>query len=438
MANYQYGLYPWGWDESLSRHTPPDGAGSVLDLRPLSEQAKLGQSAGWGFFAWPGNRPGDAIDLGSGDCREIQPTTAQRDELRIKLGLSANPDGTMLVDCLADVLGDKSDPTGATGPKPILPSEGSYEIHLPGHSRVWALLYDGAEILSANPRGRANKVRDVIRSDMRAAIDAGGPELAAKVLGHVLRRHGYSDAEVNAGAPGRRAEWARLFRPADLQRAGGNGFRPKRPRTSYSESFNKSDSDTLGPDLTWAEVTGDIDVVSNRASTSTTGFAEARAEHDVSSADHFGQVQIYQTSTSGGDNHLAAPCARFAAAARTFYSFAWFATGLFLYKTVAGAYSIIGSVSETPAALPATWKVDCSGSTIRGLQNGTQKVSVTDTSITGNTRGGFWLYRASGVQVIIDDFTVDDGVSAGGTRGIGFGARGTAFNGGRTFRGNMR
>ena len=413
----RYGLYPWTWDSEQQEHRPPDGAVCCLDLRPLPEQAKQEQSGGWGFFAWNGggDPPSDVISLGEGDCRTLQPTTSQRDELRIRLGLSANPQGATLVDVMGDVLGSLSDPTGQTGPKPLMPIAGiGYEIHLASHSRVWQLDYDPRETLAANPKGRANKVRDVIRATIAEARRNGGPELAAKVLGHVLQRHGYTRQEVEEGASGKRAEWARLIRPADLAAMGGATFRPKRPATSYSESFNTADSDTLGPDLTWSEVIGDVDVVSNRASTSTTGFAEARAQHDVSSADHYAQVQIYQTSTSVGDNHLAAPCARFASSARTFYSFAWFYNGLFLYKTVAGSYTIIGSVSETPAALPATWRVDCSGSTIRGLQNGTQKVSVTDTSITGNTRGGLWMFRASGVQVVVDDFLVDDGISAGG------------------------
>jgi hypothetical protein len=333
------------------------------------------------------------------------------------LGLAANPQGATLVDVMGDVLGSLSDPTGQTGPKPLMPIAGiGYEIHLANHSRVWQLDYDPRETLAANPKGRANKVRDVIRATIAEARRNGGPELAAKVLGEILQRHGYSTEEVGQGAAGKRAEWARLIRPADLAEMGGVSFKPKKPRTSYSESFNKSDSDTLGPDLTWTEVTGDVDVVSNRASTSTVGFAEARAEHDVSSADHYGQVQVYQTSTSGVDNHLAAPCARFSSAARTFYSFAWFYSGLYLYKTVSGTYTIIGSAVETPATLPATWRVDCSGSTIRGLQNGTQKVSVTDTAITGNTRGGIWAYRASGVQVVVDDFLIDDGISAGAAK----------------------
>lgn len=414
-VEHHYGLYPWAWDAAMNTHRPPAGARAVLDLRSLPQQATFGQSEGWGFFDWMDGipRPSDAIALGDGDCREIQPTTTSRQELQTRLGLSEQPSGATLVEVLRDIFGPKSDPTGENGPKPYMPtSEGLLEIHLAGHSHVSVELYDAAEVMSIVPKGRANKQRQVWRDTMKQALDVS-VEHAEKVLGAILWLHGVTMAEIDAGAPGKKSQWQRFLHARDVQRAGGK-FRPRRPRTSYSESFNKSDSDTLGPDLTWTEVQGDLDVVSNKCSTSTVGFAEARADSDVSSADHYGQIVIHQTSTSAGDNHLAAPCARFSSSARTFYSFAWFYNGLFLYKTVAGSYTIIGSVSETPAALPATWKVDCSGSTIRGLQNGTQKVSVTDTAITGNTRGGVWAYRASGVQVVMDDFTVDDGISAGG------------------------
>lgn len=422
-VEHHYGLYPWSWDAELQTHRPPAGGRAVLDLRSLPQQATLGQSDGWGFFDWMNGtpRPADAIALGDGDCREIQPTTATRQELQTRLGLSAQPSGATLIDCIADVFGDLSDPTGESGPKPLMPIQGDgLEILLAGHSKVWGAPYAADEVLSVGAKGRANRQRDVWRSTMKQALDVG-PDHASKVLGAILRQHNVSMDEIDQGAPGRKAQWQLLMTARDRQRAGGN-FKPKRPRTSFTESFDKADSGTLGPDLTWTEVTGNLDVVSNKASTTTTGFAECRAEHDVSSADHFGQVVIHQTSTSAADNHLAAPCARFSPSARTFYSFAWFYSLLVLYKTVAGAYTIISSVSETPAALPATWKVDCSGSTIRGLQNGTQKASVTDTAITGNTRGGIWAYRASGVQITVDDFRVDDGISAGAAKPVLFNA----------------
>lgn len=422
MANYQYGLYPWTWDATMSTHRPPEGSASVLDLRPVPEQSRFGQSAGWGFFAWSGDRPSDAIDLGTGDCRELQPTIGQRNELRIRLGLSANPEGATLVDCLADVFGDKSDPTGEAGPKPILPSDGSYEIHLPGHSRVWALAYNGVEILSANPRGRANKVRERIRLDIKEALDTGGSELAAKVLGHTLRRHGYSDDEVRGGASGRRGEWTRLMRPADLLRAGGNAFRPKRPATSYSDSFTRADASTLGAAWSVYLATTEFGIslsrcIGGKSGTWGAGVIEsARYNSDVSSADHWTSATITAYDVGGGDAWLGV-MSRFSASAHTGYYWAHVSrsSGLSnrLSKVVGGTETTLVTPSMTNASGDVV-QCRCSGSTISGRTNAVQQASVTDTTITGHTRGGL-VYRSvyMAFRPFWDDWSIDDGISAG-------------------------
>ena len=416
----RYGLYPWTWDSEQQEHRPPDGAVCCLDLRPLPEQAKQEQSGGWGFFAWNGggDPPSDVISLGDGDCRSLQPTTSQRDELRLRLGLSANPQGATLVDVIGDVLGSLADPTGQARPKPLMPIAGiGYEIHLANHSRVWQLDYDPRETLAANPKGRANKVRDVIRATIAEARRNGGPELAAKVLGHVLQCHGYTRQEVEEGASGKRAEWARLIRPADLAAMGGAAFKPKRPRTSYSESWNGADSGTFGIDLTWFEYSaGNTETKNNRGATvGQAGFVEVRAEHDVSSANHYAQCSIVTTTDAGGENHQVGPACRFSASAKTYYTFRWVYNSMTLMKVVSGAYTDLSTLGEVPASRPVTFRVDANGSTIKGFQNGTEKRSVTDTAITGNTRGGIYWYDNSFLHNIeVDDFIVDDGVVAGG------------------------
>ena len=191
--SHTYALYPWSWNSQDNCHEPPEGAFAVLDLRPEAEQARAGQSSGWGFFAWPDMVPGngpniappaDAVTLGHGDCRELLPDTSTRDELRIKLGLSSNPSGTTLIDCVSDVLGSLSDPTGQNGPKPLLPTrEGLIEIHLSNHSRVLAEAFVAGPMFGNSATGRHNRIRDVIRTDLETAAKAGGPALVAKVLG---------------------------------------------------------------------------------------------------------------------------------------------------------------------------------------------------------------------------------------------------------------
>ena len=417
-VEHHYGLYPWSWDAEMQTHRPPAGARAVLDLRPLPQQATLGQSEGWGFFDWMNgiSRPADAIALGDGDCREIQPTTAIRQELQTRLGLSAQPSGATLIDCIADVLGDLSDPTGQTGPKPLMPIHGDgLEILLTGHSKVWGAAYDSAEVMSITPKGRANKQRQVWRDAMKQALDVS-LEHAEKVLGAILRQHGVAMAEIDQGALSKKSQWQRFLHARDIQRAGGQ-FRPRRPRTSYSESWNGADSGTFGIDLTWFEYSaGNTETKNNRGATvGQAGFVEVRAEHDVSSANHYAQCSIVTATDIGGENHQVGPACRFSASAKTYYTFRWLYNGMTLMKVVSGAYTDLSTLSETPASRPVTFKVDANGSTVKGFQNGTEKRSVTDTAITGNTRGGiYWYDNASLYTIEVDDWVIDDGISAGG------------------------
>src|SRR3990167_831503 len=66
-------------------------------------------------------------------------------------------------------------------------------------------------------------------------------------------------------------------------------FRPIRGGSTIVESFNTADSDTLGPNLSWTELSGDADVVSTQLSilTRTSSAAGARADSDLATDDHY-------------------------------------------------------------------------------------------------------------------------------------------------------
>lgn len=414
----QYGLYPWTWSdtEPTRGHRPPDGSVCCLDFRPLSEQARSGQSTGYGLFAWNGQGPppADMISLGSGDCREIQPTTAQRAEIKAKLGLSANPSGAFLVDAIADVLGSLSDPTGANGPKPLMPGvDGVLELMLANRSRVWSATYNPAMTLAAAPAGRANKIRDVIRQQLQDAFASGGAALVARILGDVLLKHKYTRPEVSTGATAKRGEWVRLLPPGLLAKLGGGSFRPVLPQTTYSENFDGSDG-ALGKQLSWTAVSGTWSNTGNQAQYDTLVAADyqvARANSDVSSSDHESQCDV-TACQDGVTNGQAGVCSRFSPSAATCYTFRvvrYFSPdGLYLDKVVAGTVTNLATASEDSAP-SVTMLCRCSGSTISGHKNGTQKTSVTDTSITGNTRGGIGAYRGAGTTIsALDNWSITD------------------------------
>ncbi len=412
-----YGLAQWRWNDAEQSHEPPPGAFAVIDLRPVSEQAKAGQSEGWGFFSWPDQvydesgtlvanmnaMPLDAVPLGYGDCREIQPNTATRDELRTRIGLSAQPAGATLIDCVSDVLGSLADPTGVSGPKPLLPTrEGLLEIHLAYHSRVKAEAFNGAALFATTATGRNNRIREVLRSDLETAYASGGAELLAKVLGGWCDRWGVSYSQA--------AKWRNLIRGPMLVRLldeGRGKFNPKKPRTSYSDDFN--DGDLTG----WTSVSGTWD---NAGSTirypSSSSFGSIRYDSDVSSGDHW--CDLLSVLSPGGLEHRIGPACRFTSSGRTYYGFRFSSTTGRLVKLIGGTVTNLGSTWSSSSHF--TFRVQASGSTISGYENGTSKQSLTDTSITGNTRGGCACSSGGGAVngSTADNYLIDDGVVAGG------------------------
>jgi len=179
---------------------------------------------------------------------------------------------------------------------------------------------------------------------------------------------------------------------------------------TYTESFNKADSDTLGPDLTWTETTGDIDVVSNKASGG--GSHYARAEHDLASNDCYAQALV---GTDGTGNGYPEVDCRFAAAANTFYGAVAYFTedSIFLQKMIAGTAINLGSAAHTlDVGTEYTLKVEANGTTIKAYLNGTEKVSVTDSAIDGTTvggkRGGIGGFKGSTGRNTWDSFEFGD------------------------------
>jgi len=435
-----YALHPWLWSDSEQAHVPPPGAGAVLDLRPEAEQAKASQSSGWGLFAWPDQVydesgelvanmqavPLDAISLGYGDCRELQPTTQQRDELKTRLGLSAQPSGATLIDTISDCLGALADPSGQNGPKPLLPTREGLEIHLAYHSRVFAQSFNGAELFATTAKGRANRIRDVLRSDLETANKSGGPELVAKVLGLLCDRWGVSYTQA--------VKWRNLIRGpllAELLGKSGGKFSPKKPATSYSDDFNRADSSTLGAAWNYYFIAGTgpyestFGISSNRAAhtkpaTDSSGSDFAAYTSPVSSADHWVQAVVVSTSAVTKSNIVAYVLARQNSTPdRNFYAIrntlvSGSSSTSQLRKMVSGTETNLGDGTAGTRTIPWTMKLNVSGSSLTGYDGVTVIASATDTGITGNLYGGIGTNIGDRPSTTYyDDWLIDDGVSAG-------------------------
>lgn len=392
----------------VSFYAPPDSCVSWIDLRGLPKMSTLGQ-AGCGLFAMPSgwSIPSEYHWLGGGegDLRDLPFLAIDQAAFASLVGSTlTRAASTKLIDALTEQLTDAADPTGQEWNFPLIPASvpllnpPEAQVVLAGHSVVRRLAFPGL-----GSRGWGSHVRDVERAkiaDAKQAAKGRDPDLWRRQWGDLDRKyHGKVGSE--------RAD--DLLSPA--MRVFGRTQRPLQPQTTYTESFDGTDSATLGKDLTWTEQVGDWSNTSNSAECQTQStLCVARADHDVSSADHYVQADV--TNTSSGGNYQPNVRARSSASADTAYAGAkYLLSSYYLYKIVAGAYTTLSTGAET-SSTPSTYKVHCNGSTITLYVNGVSKASVTDTAITTGTRGGIGAYFNAATKPRLDAWSIADLVSA--------------------------
>lgn len=397
MVSYNYYLGPWVWDTSDPTEPfwrAPNGTVGSVDLRSLPDQALQGTPGvrPHGFFAVNGSLGSSEYALlGNGDLRDMILTTPMKSAWQSLIGYT--PQGAMLVDGLFDQLTTGADVSGDTPTMPLVPTlQGNLEIQLGGHSIV------KTERFRLGKHPHTVKIRDLLRRQYARAkgdVDRGKmrPDQDRRILDYWLDKY-----KIDKSDP---AAWKQLI-PANMRR-GHRG--PLKHETTITESFDKPDSPTLGPDLTWTETSGNVDVVGNRTLASADGAQ--RAESDLSSSDHYAQLEI---PTTPGEAH--GPSTRFSASAETYYHFRTWSAGGGLYrlfKSVAGSWTTLDTLIEAPVK-PFVARLSCSGSTITCLADGASKISVTDTGITGNVRCGMY-HRTNNIADLFEAADLAIGVA---------------------------
>lgn len=190
--------------------------------------------------------------------------------------------------------------------------------------------------------------------------------------------------------------------------------------TTITESFNKADSGTLGPTLSWTELSFDgFEVVSNEVRCFGTSAALfARADSDLASTDHYSQA-VFTNSGTGGVIRWYGVIARKDSSTTQTYYVAYIKNGsnVGLYKCVAGSLTQLGSDAAITFGSSKILKLTCNGSTISVDYDGVNKISQTDTAITSGTRCGLACFNSSsGITVfpLGDSFEAAD-LAAGST-----------------------
>lgn len=370
---------PLQWRDAPGPSWNPPPGYALLDLRSLPDHAE--GTSGRAVFFGIGPTPGDCDLIGSGSWTDLKPTGRVRDAIPRRPGFT--PTGDTLRDQLLSILTDGADPAGLDGARPIVPTT-SRLVELHAGERLARPFVWGT--------GHTSHLRDMLRAEFAAVFDAAvkgqtrDPEIHRRVLDYWCIKYGVED-------------WRDLVPVA---------LRPHVPgrlphQTTITESFNGSENAALGPDLTWTAISGSWRINSSRAGKTATASTVdlARADHDLSSADHYAQIKRIGTNSS----HYQGACARVpSTSTKTFYG-VFQDSSIYIMKMVSGTQTNITS-TVSPAVNGSILKVSANGSTIKSYKDGVEALSTTDTAITGNLRCGIQLFAAA--NSLLDDFQAAD------------------------------
>jgi hypothetical protein len=398
---------------------PPAECVSWLDLRSIPEQSALGQT-GVGFFTMPATwaRPSEytLVGGGMGDLRELSFSALDASAWQSLVGPVISRNGsTKLSDALLEQFTDSADPTGSEWNKPIIPGVYSpsetleAEIVLPGHSRIASRVFLG---FKANRWG--SHIRDIIRRDLDEYENTpAAGRLQDKWLevwgGYTQKYFGRHD---RAGA-------AELL--ATRMKPVAAGRKPRKPKTSYTDNFDRADGAMGASWYSYQSGAATIAISSNQCVITWSGAAAnremARYEADVSSPDHWCLLTL-TGGTGSGSNTGWGPCVRFSDSTRTCYFANIYASGIVRvqpWKIISGTVTSLGFGNTVNGTKPIPGKAQVSGSSFTVSAKNAGVTTVTDTSISAGTRGGLASRNVlSGiVTVIMDDWSIDDGVTGG-------------------------
>lgn len=357
---------PWQWHEQTWK--PHPGAVGVLDLRPVPLCGVAGREPGMGLFLVRG--PVDAA--------------YQR--------LSRDRARTLATRALL-----QGDPRGDLAMRPVLPTSGS---------RLQAVF--GPYVLVNRPfrwgDAQTNQVQALHHIDVLTlwqSVETGAMPLEAlqRVLGYWQQQYGLDD-------------W-RVLVPAKLV---GHIDHSLPPATTIADNFNRGDSTTLGTssdgDWSWTELSVGLSIESNKLAidNATNDVYVARAEKDLSSANHYLTASI---NSATFENNYSGLCARFTRLSSlgnmTYYAFD--SSGgdddSQLMKIVD---TVRTQLEETLSggADPQNVRFEVNGSSLKAFRATTQVHNLTDTSITAHVRTGVEMAVNSSAHGFLDNFAASD------------------------------
>lgn len=394
----RYYIGPWQWNAGPMPHfAPPANSLGAMDLGTLPEMAVPG-SPRRGCLVWTESvLPSEYQLIGIGDMRELKPDAVVRSAFKTLMGHRTQ--GDTLADCVMDCLTTGADPDGATGPMPIMPGIDGW-MDLWTHGRVKGERFEWGR----SPH--TVKVRRLLRAEFAQLMN----EAQAGKLKDAVHHHRVLDFWCDKYGVD---DW-KEFVPTKLQKDVPGRLKHE---TSYSDDFNRANESPLASP--WAASTGTINLSGNKLTGNSAAMGSVKYS-DLSTADHYSQI----TTLTCGIGQGCGPMVRFSSSAETYYTSWTDTSGITVYKVIAGASTSIGSWANAWGTSPnVVIKFTANGSSITSNVSGTDRVSVTDTSITGNTKPGCGIWQTPGT---LDDWSAADLAASGtlytqlerGTRGV--------------------
>lgn len=264
----------------------------------------------------------------------------------------------------------------------------------------WKPLMPGSRSALQERRELTDPQRDVLREDYKQAWQQweseGGPDSRhyLKWLGFQRRKFGLKQIEIE-----------RI--QGELPKE-----KPLRPETTHTESFDGADKSTsVGYDQSWTtQATNGWQNTSNQAQRKFGGtdadYRLARCDSDVSGDDM--RVEAELTQKPSATTSQVGVAVRCSSSVATTYYFAFHLNGtVYLAKFVTSTYTQIATTGYT-VNVNDVLSSDVDGSDLDFLVNATSRLTGTDSSLTGYTRGGIYALNTTGTLTRFDDFTVED------------------------------
>jgi hypothetical protein len=293
----------------------------------------------------------------------------------------------------------------------------AYDLRPPGQLDGWAIMWTSEVLpasqrlvaLSDDPADRSQTIAARIASALGRNVDAQ-PTLRRLLLSLVM--HGdFADPTLwNPLRPSRGRYELRLGPLYDSILAVSGG--------ALSDPFTRADSTNIstGAPFTWTELAGDLEISSNQLRVVTGASANtvhvARADSDLGGADHYAAVDAV-TMPNTSDRIGPRVRANSTAADQSGYVMYGRRNATSTYVLVrlnnAGSLTAITTISTTAMTVTSVLRLEVSGSSFTGYDDGVSVITGTDSTLVGTRlRSGVYLLNAAlNGQPVADNFAAD-------------------------------